>query len=391
MHQYMITTDLNDIPIDRQIIMLDGTVPGWVPKPGDIHYDHHRPGGPPIQMYDLDFGEIVKTGITSDAVFVSTLLDADAVCATVAVLLASDIFFEPPLRPSPDEYLPELEAISWDCDHLFVPSTESFFVYDVKLREFETFAQKVVMAQKQSSASIAEQLGLPNKRSDWTPEQKREFYAIAYESAVNAIIEAIKGDRPWPGERGEADAYIANMNRQYPVVAANCQWYRGCAIFDQRVLGGEYVDPRLLIRWIRVQIETGFAPPKVRPFTLTVRDGSKQTNAHLVSGHSGELFNYTLGSVSWIEPATQYSTWGVWEYLTNEENILRRNLGLPELVTHWGGRDAVGGSSWRDPMIMTPMTVIDNVLFCISEYQRTRYRRRVILARPDDYASDLHN
>lgn len=43
--RYLVTTDHHHIPSDHQIVMVDGTVPDWTPRPQDLHWDHHRPGG----------------------------------------------------------------------------------------------------------------------------------------------------------------------------------------------------------------------------------------------------------------------------------------------------------------------------------------------------------
>ncbi|MBD2311095.1 hypothetical protein H6G20_05275 [Desertifilum sp. FACHB-1129] len=48
-NRFLPRTDTNAdcLPTDHQIIMVDGTVPDWVAKPGDLHWDHH-PGGADI-------------------------------------------------------------------------------------------------------------------------------------------------------------------------------------------------------------------------------------------------------------------------------------------------------------------------------------------------------
>jgi hypothetical protein len=47
---YLVTTKADRLPTDHQIIMVDGTVPDWKAKPGDLHWDHHRPGGADVQI-----------------------------------------------------------------------------------------------------------------------------------------------------------------------------------------------------------------------------------------------------------------------------------------------------------------------------------------------------
>ncbi len=50
---YLVTTNADRLPSDHQIIMVDGTVPDWEAKPGDLHWDHHRPGGADVQMDEI--------------------------------------------------------------------------------------------------------------------------------------------------------------------------------------------------------------------------------------------------------------------------------------------------------------------------------------------------
>jgi len=338
---FLVTTDKSKIP-PSPIVMIDGTVPGWIASPEDLHFDHHRPGGDPIQLTEIPQGIKLPKSFT----FVTTQVDADA-CAAAAYMLLQQI----PQEPTEEyEAIANLKAIAYDCDHLGCPP---------ELGKYRAnLAKKAVAALKESGNAIAAGFGLPRNRKEWTEDQKIAYASEAFKLGTRWLTNACLGNCPYPGERGEADAYFERMEAMRPQVYANCSIYRGCAIFDQRSFEG-YVDPRLLVEWARENSVT-------HPITLTIRDGSLMPNTKLVEGYEGVLYNYTLGSIP-LHPSgsPKFSDKLVWAKLQELEVNLRTQFKLPLPETAWGGRNEVGGSSWRDPMISFFPDIIDVVLACI--------------------------
>ena len=122
MFDFLVTTKLDRLP-DGPIVMLDGTVPGWSPKEGDRHYDHHRTGGAKIQIHEIpdddwlhssNFFENFMTEVPArnSVTIVTTQVDADA-CVAAAYWLMEE-------KPTGEIYR-KLEAIAFDCDYLGVP------------------------------------------------------------------------------------------------------------------------------------------------------------------------------------------------------------------------------------------------------------------------------
>ena len=50
---YLVAIKADRLPTDHQIIIVDGTVPHWKPKPGNLYWDHHRLGGADVQMDEI--------------------------------------------------------------------------------------------------------------------------------------------------------------------------------------------------------------------------------------------------------------------------------------------------------------------------------------------------
>lgn len=347
---YLVTTNVNEIPL-HQVIMLDGTVPKWTPKEGDIHFDHHRPGGAPVQIEEI--GRDYQQVITEDATIVTTQVDADACVAAAWIQLSPTIG-----TIDGDEAWIRFYAIAHDCDHLELPP-------DTFWDPYRDFARKAVAALKEVSNSLVEELGLPSDRKTWTQAQKTLFASKSFENGTQWLMDAALGKRPYPGEQGEADPYFEKMEGMRSQVYENCRLYRGVAIFNQRSLPG-YVDPRLLVEWAR---EQGAASP----VTLTVRDGTLLPNASILQGlpdgfepGAGSLlpmYSYTLGSIPLHhEGSPKYSDRGVWSALQDLEKEVRDAAHQPHPETSWGGRNEVGGSGWRDPAIANPEQVVDRVL-----------------------------
>jgi hypothetical protein len=352
---YLVTTDVSKLPDNRQIVMVDGTVPKWTPKPGDLHFDHHRPGGKPIQIQEIPKG--IKT---VNACFVTTQVDADA-CAAAAWIQLQQMQLDPA-----DEYEihKSLSAIAYDCDHLGLPA-------DKEWDHIRGFAARAVAALKEVSAEYIKELGLPPNRKEWSEHDTIAYASTAFERGTEWLIGAALGDRHWPGDEGEADAYFARMEEQRPSVYAACFLYRGCTVFDQRGLEG-YVDPRIAVEWAREQGASNI--------TLTIRNGANQPNAKAAleqamkeqaarGGWQGlepemmNVFSYTLGCVPLhASGSPKFSDRGIWEKLAQLEVDVRAELGVDPPETAWGGRNEVGGSSWRDCAFSTYRQVLSTVL-----------------------------
>lgn len=344
---FLVTTDIACIPSGVNVVMVDGTVPGWGTSSWHYlgrhyHFDHHRPGGADIQLDEITpdvMPNFEQVDLNNPIVFVTTQVDADACAAAAWILLHN----QP--RPMESDAAEKLRAIAYDCDHLGLPA-------DSQWDHLRSFAANAVAALKESGTAIAQSLNLPPNRKDWSEEDKVTYASVAFGQGTEWLVSAALGDLPYPGENGEAAEYFARMEAQRPRVYANCYIYKGVATFDQRELD-EYVDPRLLVEWAREnQSRT--------PVTLTIRDGSRLPNAHLVTASGIQVYSYTLGSVPLhICGSPQFSDRRVWEALSILETNLRMNESLPLPETTWGGRNAVGGSGWRDPVISSPHQVIN--------------------------------
>jgi hypothetical protein len=132
-YSYVVTTHLKDLPTDRLIVMVDGTVPGWSKSDKDLHFDHHRPQGKPVQILEIP----EQTKISVDSCFVTTQVDADA-CAAAAWLQLLQMDFPERLLSFAKR---KLVAIAYDCDHLGLPQTDEF-------ADLDTFAKDAVATLK---------------------------------------------------------------------------------------------------------------------------------------------------------------------------------------------------------------------------------------------------
>ena len=362
-HKYIATTLASDIPKDRQIVMVDGTVPDWQIREGDLHFDHHKPGGAPIQILEIP-GE---TKIDDDAIFVTTQVDADA-CAAAAWLQLLTTAKKFGLTEEILESIKwKLQAIAYDCDHLGCPIEQQEYM------ELWQFARDAVATLKLSGKSLKSEMGLPESKQLWSAQQKLAYNSLAFERGTQWLVDAALGDCEWPGEKGEALAYWDAYDRESPCIHFRCRMYKGVGILDSRGIPS-YVDPRHLIDWVRSQ-------PNHANITLTVRDRVLElfhTEEELILQKQGEskiencetawqinlaAFNYTLGCVPLHELGSpQFSEKGVWEVLSKAERDKRFYLNLPMPTGGWGGRNEVGGSSWNDAAILAPEEVIDAVL-----------------------------
>jgi len=337
MYEYLITTNIEVLNRVRkegqQVVMVDGTVPGFVPKKGDLHFDHHRLGGAKIQLEEI----LHNTAVQKDCLFVSTLLDADA-CVAVAYLR---LITEYPQIPEwlREEY-DKLAAIAYDCDHLCVPS----YYYDLA-----DFAMKAVAALKITAGEETKKWDDTYQvpKEQWTEAQKQVWNSYFFEEGVKKLVSAVRGFSLYPGENGEADGYIgkltetANKINEKGLIAE----YKGALLFDATMLEG-YIDPRC---WL-IALNKSPVPYPNTPITLTKR--IKREDKLIVG------ISYTLGCLP-NHPLvdTLDYTQGAFAALTAAE----RNRD-PRFLGEWGGRATVGGSSWNYPSFLYPKEVIDIVL-----------------------------
>jgi hypothetical protein len=318
MTNYLVTTKVADLETVTPIAMVDGTVPGWNAKPGDLHWDHHRAGGGKVQIDEMPMG----CAVGSDYTFVTTQLEADAVVAAVWAQLES----------CTEENYRRLRAIAFDCDYLCVPDD---------LSDLSEFAAKVVAALKAEGVKLRQQWGsdLPQDMKEWTDEQRRDYYSFSFRHDVNWLLDAVAGKRDWPGENGEADIHFAKIesDKERLLAEKRVTFYRMVPICDQRGLKG-YIDPRSFYRCL---------DRNHSPITLVMRDRKQ-----------GDGIGYTLGTfpLHHLANTVDFSAADVWNKLSDAERALNPDF------EGWGGRAIVGGSSWNNPSLLTPQQVIDIVL-----------------------------
>lgn len=321
---FLVTTKVDRIPHNRKIVMLDGTVPGWEPKDGDKHYDHHRPGGKPIQILEIPDNEgwDGKEKIT----VVTTQLDADAV-------IAAAYFFCDKQEGLGKETKDKLEAIAWDCDYLGVPP---------HLSHLADFAAQAVATMKSVSPSLISDLCLPKDKETWSEEQYELFYSARFEESTEWILAAIAGQCEFPGENGEAAEYWKQVeaDTEMLIQEERIEFYKGCAIAHIEDIP-RYVDPRSINAAI-----FKLKMPELA-ITLTARTRKDKTGK-----------SYTLGTLTQHPQALQnnYPEWKVFEALSEIEKERNPNF------QGWGGRTIVGGSSWNDPSLLSSHEIIDCVI-----------------------------
>jgi hypothetical protein len=324
---YLVTTKADHIPIDHQIIMVDGTVPDWEAKFGDLHWDHHCPGGADVQIDEIPAPKersLVEERSTDRPVcFVTTMVDADACCAAAWVQL--------PAQTLTRETIAKFKAIAWDCDHLMVPPN---------LSQYAEFAAKADAALKKSSEGIAADLGLPHERKDWTEEQWEAYSSEAFRRGTEWLIAAAKGDRSYPGECGEADDYWQQIRADAQQLTDEnriqfIDTQRGAiAVCDTRRMGHS-VDPRSFYEAIQSCSQS------LRPEALTIRE------------HRAGGTQYTLGSIPLHpEQHTLDYTRGTFDRLTQAERAKNPASGS------WGGRRTVGGSAWNTASELTVEEIV---------------------------------
>jgi hypothetical protein len=312
--------------------MIDGTVPGWEQGQGDLHFDHHRIGGAEIQVDEVPIGLLY--GRAGDKLFVTTQLDADACVAATW------------LQVNPEEIGTEdirrLRAIAFDCDHLQVPPD---------LEDLADFAAQAVAAMKFFGFKLKEQMGLPQDPNVWAEAQKTAYSSAGFRQGVEWLLDAVEGNRPYPGEQGEAAEYWVQLEKdvQTLVNGNHILPYKSALLFLLMDFG-RYVDPRAPLRAAK---RLGLSAT----LTVTQRktaDGWSYTiassNKDLISRNAFQRLTIAecLKRQVNVEIASQY--WGFPQ--------LSEKLGFDP----WGGREAVGGSGWRSPSLLSPTEVVD-VLF----------------------------
>ncbi len=326
--RYLVTTHADRLPTDHQIIMVDGTVPDWQAKPSDRHWDHHRPNGANIQIDEIPPALYVTPDASPPCCFVTTMLDADACCAAAWVQIPPEVLTA--------ETIDRFRAIAWDCDHLRVPE---------ELSQWAEFAAKADAAMKKAGEAIAHELGLAGDRKTWTAEQWETYSSEGFRRNTEWLVAAAKGERPYPGEQGEADDY-------WQQIEADAGWLQqenriwlletsqgAIAICDVQGIGRS-VDPRSFYAALGSQVSL----ESLRPETLMIRD-------HRLGGPQ-----YTLGSLP-LHPgqAMLDFTAGTFKRLTQAEHQHDKTSG------GWGGRRTVGGSPWNTPSRLTPEEVVQQI------------------------------
>lgn len=364
--KYIATTNLEifQATATSMIAMVDGTIPGWVAGYHDLHFDHHAPGGGKVQidemfepgeisilerernlnLQDVNFINTKLGGADTDWTIATTQLDADACVAAAWLQLTAAELTEDHRR--------KLRAIALDCDYLMVPPGEPE-------QDLAEFAAKAVAAMKASSQSLPAELGLNPDKKSWTEEEKIFHDSEAFRRGAEWLIAAVRGNRPYPGESGEADAYFSEMASDIDAIRqAGAVWLvDGAAVLDHRSFR-KYIDPRCLAARA---IELGAS----QPITLTVKDrpinlGSEDQPVWIPG------YLYTLGSLAAHPAAAALDLTSIFPLLAAEEKERRGAIGQPPAFTTWGGRAAVGGSGWRDGSLLSPDDVIRITLAGIS-------------------------
>lgn len=328
---YLVTTKADRLPTDHQIIMVDGTVPDWETKPGDLHWDHHRPGGANVQMDEIPAPQkaslLEEQSSDRPPCVVTTMVDADACCAAAWVQLPHEVLTA--------ETIAKFKAIAWDCDHLMVPDD---------LKQYAEFAAKAVVALKNSSEGIAADLGLPHERKDWTEEHWEAYSSEAFRRGTEWLIEAAKGDRPYPGETGEADDYWQQIEADAQMLIDEDRirliaTERGNVAVCDQTSTSHGIDPRSFYHAIPRLPHVSAS--HLRPEALTIRD------------HRAGGTQYTLGSIP-LHPEQHNLdyTQGTFDRLTQAEQAKDPEAGS------WGGRRTVGGSPWNTPSNLTAEEIV---------------------------------
>lgn len=350
---FLVTTKTNRVETARpdggRVYMIDGTVPSWSPREGDYHWDHHRLGGPAIQLDDLR-GDFPPP--QADDMIVTTQVDADACVAAAFLLLGGKTSLEA---------TEHLQAIAWDCDHLHVPLCSG-------VHHLADFGAKAVADLKQQNFKLAGEMGLPKDKRQWTAEQQEDYHSRSFREGTMWLVDAALGKRPWPGNSPDADKYWAKVEAHtQQLIDENRIWLSqsgGSVIYSTKEVG-EYVDPRAPLRAIS---RLGLEP--TTPIVLAIRDYQDRTGSGLV----GDSFTPGSNPMHPRHGELDYSLGGAWLALNHAELYVRqryethfidpfevdkhwdekRQCAQPTFeaalgFSAWGGRSSVGGSPWNSP------------------------------------------
>jgi hypothetical protein len=330
--KYLVTTNSSKIPLNSQIFMVDGTVPGWIKKNSDFHWDHHRPQGSPIQLEDLPKPKqksiVEESFFKRNQVIVTTQIDADACVAAAFIQLSGDVAGD-------KKKYQKLEAIAWDCDHLTVPK---------RLSHLSDFAAQAGASMKVVTEKILiPKLALPEDRNQWTVEQIEKYSTQAFEINTEWLIKACNGQESWPGEKGEASEFWEEIEKDTQALLDNnkINIIKDIPVFDITSFD-HLVDPHACLKALR---KTG---KNYLPMTLTIKN-------HPLGG-----IKYTLGCDPLHSEVSDLNYVRLtFSELSREENI-KEHAPLDRQV--WGGRKTVGGSGWNHPSVLSPKEVVDIVL-----------------------------
>lgn len=327
--EYLVTTKKDVIPTDRQIVMLDGSVPGWQKRDKDLHYDHHQNGGALVQIDEIP--KSIRKKIDADAVFTTTQIDADACVAAAWCQTAEEV---------DADNLRKLRSIAFDCDYLAVPQ---------ELGDLADFAAQAVATLKVVGKALRKKLSSHQSKETWASEHKRIFSSLVFKTETEWLILASKGWCKYPGENGEAKDYWAQVEKDTKMLVASnrISYYRGAAIINYRGLGRQYIDPRSATRAISADWQAG---KHLLPITLSVRE------VWIKKKYVG--LSYTIGNFP-SHPDLKdldYLASGTFEALTLAEKDTDVDC------EEWGGRKTLGGSSWNKVSNLHPEEVIDIAL-----------------------------
>jgi hypothetical protein len=331
MNEFLVTTYSRRVykhrKQERQVIIVDGSVRNYVLHARDLVFDHHKPGGADIQLDEIPLSEFAEGKHQHpERTFVTTKVDADACVAAASIILASEGHY--PFSSSIKE---RLEAIAWDCDHLYVPQ---------HLSQWETFAKNAVAALKVQSERLKENLNIPRCRKDWSWEDKEVYNTCAFREGTLLLVKAAKGECPFPGEKGEADAYWESCKGITKKVEKRISSYKDVPVVNLSGFGDTYVDRRCILEAIQQKSMTK------TPVVLIMKE--------IWSNQIMQGYSYTLGVIP-SHPESRKLDYTVKTYsdLTNAE---------PGGIGCWNGRRTVGGSPFENNSTLTPEQVVDIVL-----------------------------
>lgn len=204
------------------------------------------------------------------------------------------------------------------------------------------FATKAVVGLRSLSAPIAQTLHLPKDRQLWSAAQWQAYMSVNFQQGTEWLLMAARGERPWPGEQGEADYFLRSLKNDARQLVADGRISLLPTVWDAISVCnlkeiGRYIDPRAFHQALATMANFH----QLRPETLMVREHK----------HGG--IQYTLGCLPQHPqtPSLDYTA-GTFDRLSRAE-LAKDNTAEP-----WGGRRTVGGSGWNRTSFLTPEEVI---------------------------------